>query len=298
MVRQSAAAYGHDLGELTLHLMWIKVDNNTTTISRSNVNPLDLYFMLRKLTQLIWTECHRTHCDFVINENIPVYHFDFVPLETSEERLAKGSPLSDFVGRSELITEIIPTTERKTGNTLHLWRVTIMDDRFTIELPPSPKKLRSSLETTEESCLALRYEALVMREEKSTIHPGLPVTCKEWLTLVEYLLENGFNSIANHACEKALMCTKANHVSHAKMDDLSCDVHSINKIMRLKDVAMLAISSQSVQAQTQSYLKQKVVEQYTQHLVTSLEAQSSGSSRFRNGIIKHNLRKLNAYQCP
>ncbi|KAL3624220.1 hypothetical protein CASFOL_033036 [Castilleja foliolosa] len=37
--------------------------------------------------------------------------------------------LQYFVGRSELITEIIPTTERKTGNTLHLWRVTIMDDR-------------------------------------------------------------------------------------------------------------------------------------------------------------------------
>ncbi|KAL3649164.1 hypothetical protein CASFOL_005567 [Castilleja foliolosa] len=147
-----------------------------------------------------------------------------------------------------------------------------------------------------ESCLALRYEALVMREEKSTIHPGLRVTCKEWLILVEHLLENGFYSIANHACEKALMCPKDNHVSHAKMDDLSCDVHSINKITRLKDVAMLAISLQSVQAQTQSYLKQKEVEQSTQHLVTSLEAQSSGSSRFRNGIIKHNLRKLNAYR--
>ncbi|KAL3638250.1 hypothetical protein CASFOL_017621 [Castilleja foliolosa] len=93
---------------------------------------------------------HRTHFNLVNNENIPVYHFDFVPLETSEERLAKGSPLSDFVGRSELIIEIIPTTERKTGNTLHLWRVTIMDDRFTIELPLSPKKSRSSLETTED----------------------------------------------------------------------------------------------------------------------------------------------------
>ncbi|KAL3637477.1 hypothetical protein CASFOL_018645 [Castilleja foliolosa] len=39
---------------------------------------------------------HHTHFDLVINENIPVYHFDFVPLETSEERLAKGSPLSVF----------------------------------------------------------------------------------------------------------------------------------------------------------------------------------------------------------
>ncbi|KAL3616214.1 hypothetical protein CASFOL_039604 [Castilleja foliolosa] len=148
-----------------------------------------------------------------------------------------------------------------------------------------------------ESCLALRYEALVMREEKATTHPGLRVTCKEWLTFAEHSLENGFNSIANHACEKALTCPAANHVSHAKMDDLSRDVHSIKKIMRLKDVAILAISSQSVQAQAQSYLKQKKVEQSTQHLTTIVEAQSSGSSRFRNGIIKHNLRKLNAYRC-
>ncbi|GFP80572.1 hypothetical protein PHJA_000200600 [Phtheirospermum japonicum] len=148
-----------------------------------------------------------------------------------------------------------------------------------------------------ESCLALRYEALVMREEKSTTHPELRVTCKEWLTFAEHSLENGFNSIANQACEKALTCPKANHVSHARIDELSCDVQSIKKITRLKDVAILAISSQSVQSQAQSYLKQKEVEQSTQHLATSLEAQSSGSSRFRNGIIKHNLRKLNAYRC-
>ncbi|KAL3630497.1 hypothetical protein CASFOL_023481 [Castilleja foliolosa] len=207
MVRQSAAAYGHDLGELTYQ-------------APSNVD-----------------------------QSRQQYN-NYQPQQHQPPRQARGLYNNADIG--------------------HLWKLL-------------------------KSCLALRYEALVMREEKSTIHPGLRVTCKEWLTLVEHLLENGFNSIANHACEKALMCTKANHVSHAKMDDLSCDVHSINKIMRLKDVAMLTISSQSV---TQSYLKQKVVEQYTQHLVTSLEAQSSGSSRFRNGIIKHNLRKLNAYRCP
>ncbi|KAL3613108.1 hypothetical protein CASFOL_043044 [Castilleja foliolosa] len=236
MVRQSAAAYGHDLGELTV--------------------PSSIY----------------------VDQSRQQYN-NYQPQQHQPPRQARG-----FYNNAGL---------RYIG--VHLLLGNNIVFHFFVQLPPSPKKSRSSLETTEESCLALRYEALVMREEKSTIHPGLRVTCKEWLTLVEHLLENGFNSIANHACEKALMCTKANHVSHAKMDDLSCDVHSINKIMRLKDVAMLTISSQSV---TQSYLKQKVVEQYTQHLVTSLEAQSSGSSRFRNGIIKHNLRKLNAYRCP
>ncbi|KAK6122156.1 hypothetical protein DH2020_044107 [Rehmannia glutinosa] len=162
-----------------------------------------------------------------------------------------------------------------------------------------------------ESCLALRYEALVMREQKTTTHPGLQVTCNEWLTFVEHSLENGFHSIANHACEKALLCSKANHVSHAEMDAFFHDVHAIKKIKRLKDVALLAISSQSgknartimdnysssIYAQAQAYLKQKEVEQSTQHIATSIEAQSSGSSRFRSGIIKHNLRKLHAHRC-
>ncbi|KAL3649688.1 hypothetical protein CASFOL_006091 [Castilleja foliolosa] len=55
-------------------------------------------------------------------ESIPVYYFDFVQLEKLEDRLAKGSPLSDP------ITEIVQTTEKKTGNTLHLRRVIIMNE--------------------------------------------------------------------------------------------------------------------------------------------------------------------------
>ncbi|KAI3461679.1 hypothetical protein Pfo_018342 [Paulownia fortunei] len=148
-----------------------------------------------------------------------------------------------------------------------------------------------------ESCLALRYEALVMRDQKTTAHPGLQVTCNEWLTFAEHSLENGFSSIANQACEKALICSKANHVAHPEMDDFFHDVHAIKKIKRLKDAALLSISSQSVQAQAQAYLKQKKVEERAQLLATSIEAQSSGSSRFRSGIIKHNLRKLQYYRC-
>ncbi|KAL6577184.1 hypothetical protein OROMI_011460 [Orobanche minor] len=150
-----------------------------------------------------------------------------------------------------------------------------------------------------ESCLALRYEALVMREEKTTTHPGLQVTCNEWLNFAEHSLENGFHSIANQvfACEKALVYSEANLVSQAKRNDFFHDVHAIKKIKRLKDVALLSISSQSVQAQTQSYLKRKEGEQSTQDLPISLEGQSTGSSRFRSGIIKHNSRKLHAYRC-
>ncbi|KAL8027049.1 hypothetical protein ABFS82_14G067700 [Erythranthe guttata] len=148
-----------------------------------------------------------------------------------------------------------------------------------------------------ESCLALRYEALVMRNEKTTTNPGLRVTCKEWLTFVEHSLENGFHSIAIQACEKALTPSKENRAAHPKHDNFFHDVIALKKIKILKDAALLTISSRSVQAQAEAYLKQKNVTESTQKLVPSIEPKSSGSSRFRSGIVKRNLRKLHDYQC-
>ncbi|KAK4412442.1 protein DOUBLE-STRAND BREAK FORMATION [Sesamum alatum] len=148
-----------------------------------------------------------------------------------------------------------------------------------------------------ESCLTLRYEALTLREQKATTYPELQVACKEWLTFAEHSAENGFHSIANQACEKALMCSKANHVANPKMDDVYNDMHALKKIKRVKDVALFTISSQSVQAQVALYLKQKELERSTPQLASSIEAQSSGSSRFRSGIRKHNMRKLHHCRC-
>lgn len=48
-----------------------------------------------------------------------------------------------------------------------------------------------------QSCLALRYEALVMRDERATLRPELQVTSNEWLIFAEHSLENGFYSIAS-----------------------------------------------------------------------------------------------------
>lgn len=45
-------------------------------------------------------------------------------------------------------------------------------------------------------CLALRYEALVMREFKSTSNQSLQVSHREWVTFAEHALENRFYSIA------------------------------------------------------------------------------------------------------
>ncbi|KAI5408518.1 hypothetical protein KIW84_054384, partial [Lathyrus oleraceus] len=47
-----------------------------------------------------------------------------------------------------------------------------------------------------ESCLALRYEALVMRELKSASFQRLQVSPVEWLNFVEDAVHNGFHSVA------------------------------------------------------------------------------------------------------
>ncbi|KAK1359907.1 hypothetical protein POM88_044381 [Heracleum sosnowskyi] len=47
-----------------------------------------------------------------------------------------------------------------------------------------------------ECCLALRYEALVMREMKSSSNPWLHVPYGEWFTFAEHCLDNRFYSVA------------------------------------------------------------------------------------------------------
>ncbi|KAG8371518.1 hypothetical protein BUALT_Bualt13G0095900 [Buddleja alternifolia] len=148
-----------------------------------------------------------------------------------------------------------------------------------------------------QSCLALRYEALVMRQQKTTSYPELEVSYKEWLTFAEHSLENGFHSIADKACGKALTCSYINHAADSEISDFFHDVDVIKKIKILKCAALLSMSSRSVQAQATVYLKRKEVAQSTYHLATSIETQSCGSSRFRSGIRKRNLRRLHDYQC-
>ncbi|KAI3878748.1 hypothetical protein MKW92_045386, partial [Papaver armeniacum] len=47
-----------------------------------------------------------------------------------------------------------------------------------------------------ESCLALKYEALVIREQKCVNQEDYQVTYEEWLTFADDSLKNGFYSIA------------------------------------------------------------------------------------------------------
>ena len=51
-----------------------------------------------------------------------------------------------------------------------------------------------------QSCLALRYEALNLREIKSASYQWLEVSYSEWLNFAEQSLDYGFHSIARKVC--------------------------------------------------------------------------------------------------
>ncbi|XP_024981014.1 uncharacterized protein LOC112517877 [Cynara cardunculus var. scolymus] len=115
-----------------------------------------------------------------------------------------------------------------------------------------------------ESCLALRYEGLVLRELKSVTDHWLQVSYREWFMFAEHALENKFYAIARKvgtnicvwhvflvdvsmiACEKALACFQTNNMVKIKdTDAFSEDMEAIRKVKRLKDIAMVKAASQS-----------------------------------------------------
>nr|GEW19758.1 hypothetical protein [Tanacetum cinerariifolium] len=97
-----------------------------------------------------------------------------------------------------------------------------------------------------ESCLALRYEALVMRELNSVSDHQLHVSYEEWFTFAEHTLENRFYVIARKACEKALGCFQMDDMLKTKdTETLHEQTEAIRRINTLKDIAMVRAASQS-----------------------------------------------------
>ncbi|KAJ7964246.1 F10K1.23 [Quillaja saponaria] len=146
-----------------------------------------------------------------------------------------------------------------------------------------------------ESCLALRYEALVMRQLKSASCEWLRVSYDEWLNFAEHALDSGFHSIAGKACENALLCFQKNDLVEPETYKFSEDLGAVRKIKRLKDFAMTSISSRSVQVQAAEYLKRKRTEKSKTDSFCK-ENQCLASISFRNGIKKRNLQKLHEHQ--
>uniref|UniRef100_A0A6N2LVK2 Uncharacterized protein n=1 Tax=Salix viminalis TaxID=40686 RepID=A0A6N2LVK2_SALVM len=147
-----------------------------------------------------------------------------------------------------------------------------------------------------QSCLALKYEALLFRDVKSTSDQSLHVSYLEWLNFAQHLLDQGFYSIATQACEKALACFQKKDVADAKTGDFIENARVIEDIKMLKDRAMKSAASGSVQAQAAEYLKRKIVEKSRISSSFRTETKSAASTLFRNGIKKRHARELRKHQ--
>ncbi|XP_059430185.1 protein DOUBLE-STRAND BREAK FORMATION [Corylus avellana] len=146
-----------------------------------------------------------------------------------------------------------------------------------------------------ESCLALRYEALHMRELESASCQWLEVSYLEWLNFAEHSLDNGFYSIAGKACENALLCLTRD-IADPKVDEFFENVQVLEKIKRLKDFAMTSAASCSVQAQAAEYLKKKSTEKRKINPSFCTETRCVASTMFSNGIKRRNVQKLHELQ--
>ncbi|XP_010521977.1 PREDICTED: uncharacterized protein LOC104800761 [Tarenaya hassleriana] len=145
-----------------------------------------------------------------------------------------------------------------------------------------------------ESCLAVRYEALTLRELRSPTPScaWLSVSHSEWVEFAEQSLENGFSSIARKACENAVLCLKKDRISEPKSEEHSEVLVATEKASRLGDSAATCESSHSVQAQAAEYLRGKELRKLNRQPPMIQKIDFTGSSLFRDGIKKRNERML------
>ncbi|CAM8906817.1 unnamed protein product [Rhodiola kirilowii] len=146
-----------------------------------------------------------------------------------------------------------------------------------------------------ESCLVMRYEALVLRELKSATCPWAQVTPDEWLTFVVQSLVSGFFSNAVKGCDYALSCLKKKDDENTSVVEKVVDnVEITRKVKKLRDMAISSASSCSFQAQAADYLRKKTQNnnnrkrQLPQH---HTETQPLASDLFQNAIKKRHVRK-------
>ncbi|WCJ34785.1 Protein DOUBLE-STRAND BREAK FORMATION [Euphorbia peplus] len=169
-----------------------------------------------------------------------------------------------------------------------------------------------------ESCLALKYEALILREVRfsSSLQQSLQVSSDEWIDFAEELLDCGFYSNARQACENALSCLQKSDVADSKVGRFSRDerVRRLHdeavklsaarsgrfsgeeRVRRLHDDAVKFSAAGSVQAQAADYLKGKTAEKAKICSSPGTEQRCPASTAFRDGIKKRNARQLSESQ--
>ncbi|XP_078446776.1 protein DOUBLE-STRAND BREAK FORMATION [Wolffia australiana] len=144
-----------------------------------------------------------------------------------------------------------------------------------------------------ESCLALKYEALSLREHESPSDYSMRVLCEEWITFSEDLLENGHYSIALKGLKNALFSIECGNSPASHSDALM-----ITKVKGLKRRAEELVSPHSVQAKASNSQKRKVIslEQNENAQLRSSCPLPPASMVFRNGLRMRNSCRLRSIQ--
>ncbi|CDY10245.1 BnaC05g04880D [Brassica napus] len=167
-----------------------------------------------------------------------------------------------------------------------------------------------------ESCLAMKYEALTVREIKSTSCLWLRVSHSEWTSFAVQSMEHGFPSIARkvthpslnnqniallnfldyfyrmEASENALLGLKRDSLIEPTSEEYSETLDAAESVRRLRDSAASLTSSHSVQAQGAEYLRSKELRILSRETRPMKNLDSTGSNLFREGINKRNERML------
>ncbi|CAM0152163.1 unnamed protein product [Urochloa decumbens] len=142
-----------------------------------------------------------------------------------------------------------------------------------------------------QSCLAMRYEALLLRDAKYSHDHHLQVSREEWSTFAKDSLDNGFYTIAS----KAFACAAAHiHPSHpGQLDSTnSIDKDKIDDVIGLQNLAKSLSAQHSVQTQSAEYMTRRASGVHDKYNLQPGKPKLPGSSMFRLGIKTRNIKKL------
>ncbi|KAJ1273699.1 hypothetical protein BS78_05G004800 [Paspalum vaginatum] len=147
-----------------------------------------------------------------------------------------------------------------------------------------------------ESCLAMRYEALLLRDAKYPSDHCLHVSREEWSTFAKDSLDNGFYTIASKAFANALAHIHSSHPGHLNSANSieEGEEEKIKNITGLQKMAKSLSAQHSVQTLSAEYMKRRAL---GVHGKDNLQPQPRkpklpGSSMFRLGIKTRNIKKL------
>ncbi|KAL5205103.1 hypothetical protein ABZP36_009974 [Zizania latifolia] len=143
-----------------------------------------------------------------------------------------------------------------------------------------------------ESCLAIRYEALLLRQAYFSHDLHLQVSNEEWLIFANDSLHNGFYTIASKAYANALGRFHPGDPGYLDSTVSILKKEEINHISELQNLSKSLSALCSVHTQSAEYMKRKasgVNEKCDLHLE---KAKLPGSSMFRLGIKTRNIQKL------